>query len=300
MGGISSERDISLQSGEAIAAALERKGHTVRRRDISPDDTSALDEQEIDVVFIALHGEFGESGEVQQLCEDSGLVYTGSSPHASLLGMDKIATKRRAEAIGVPTPQWCRVEEFSDMIERANYLEGASLPCVVKPVTGGSSVGVYICETQDEREQAVRTLLGEGEEVLVEKCIRGRELTVGILDSEPLDLLEILPSEGFYDYDAKYADGTPTQYTFEHGLDAEQVAAIQADAMKVFDALGCRDLARVDFMLDEDGNHWLLEINTIPGFTSHSLVPMAAARSGIEFDDLVDRLAHMASRRLED
>ncbi len=300
MGGPSNEREVSLQSGEAIAAALERKGHTVRRRDISPSDTSALYEQNVDVVFIALHGEFGESGEVQQMCEDLGLAYTGSSPHASSLGMDKIATKRLAERVGVATPPWCRVGVSTDPAHRAERLEAVSLPCVVKPITGGSSVGVHLCATAQQRDEAIDLLLQTETDVLVERFVKGRELTVGIVGSDVLEVLEILPQTEFYDYDAKYADSTETQYTFEHGLDAAAVATLQIDALKVFHALDCRDLARVDFMLDEAGVHWMLEINTIPGFTCHSLVPMAAAKAEIPFDDLVDRLAHMATRRLEE
>ena len=300
MGGPSCERDVSLQSGEAIAAALERKGHTVRRRDISPSDTSALYEQDVDVVFIALHGEFGESGEVQQLCEDLGLAYTGSSPHASSLGMDKIATKRLAERVGVATPPWCRVGVLTDPAQRAERLDAVSLPCVVKPIAGGSSVGVYLCSTAAERDEAIAQLLQTETDILIERFIQGRELTVGIVGLDALEVLEILPQTQFYDYDAKYADSTETKYTFEHGLDEAAVATIQMDALKVFHALGCRDLSRVDFRLDEAGVHWMLEINTIPGFTSHSLVPMAAAKADISFDDLVDQLAQMASRRLED
>ena len=294
MGGPSSEREVSLLSGTAVADALQRRGHKVVRADISPADTAALDRDGIDVVFIALHGPFGESGDVQRLCEARRLRYTGSGPRASELGMDKAATKQAARRLGLPTPDWMIVEEFHSAAEVAGWLPQLGLPVVVKPVDGGSSVDVTIARTGGERAAAMDAVTDKYGRVLLERFVPGREVTVGILGERALPVLEIVPARGFYDYHAKYSDGAGTSYTFEHGLDEAVVRKAQADAMALFDALGCRHMARVDFIVDAAGAAWMLEINTIPGFTGHSLLPMAAARAGIGFDELTDRIARMA------
>jgi D-alanine-D-alanine ligase len=297
MGGPSSERDISLLSGAAVADALERRGHKVCRADINPTDTSALERPEIDVVFIALHGEFGESGEVQELCENAGLRYTGSGPRASELAMDKAATKQAVKRLGLPTPDWMIIEEFHAPAQVAKWLPELDVPVVLKPVDGGSSVDVVIARTHAQRDEALEDLLDKYGRIMLERYVKGRELTVGILGDQALPVLEILPDGEFYDYRAKYSDDAGTTYTFDHALDAAAVATLQANALATHRCLGCRDMSRVDFMLDENGVGWMLEINTIPGFTSHSLLPKAAARIGIDFDELCDRIAKMAMAR---
>jgi len=298
MGGPSSERDVSLLSGAAIADALERRGHCVTRADISPKDTSALGRSGIELVFIALHGEFGESGEVQQLCELRGLAYTGSSPQASELAMDKAAAKQLFKRAGLDTPDWCIIEDFHTPQDYRRWLaEEFGPPVVVKPVAGGSSIDITIARDEAVRDEAVDSLMDKYGRVLVEKLVTGRELTVGILGEQALPVLQVVPSREFYDYTAKYADGAGTQYLFEHGLDAPDVAAVQAAALTAHRSLDCRDLSRVDIIREDNGRLNVLEINTIPGFTSHSLVPMAAERAGIGFDELVDRIAAMAMRR---
>ncbi len=297
MGGPSSEREVSLLSGQAIADALERRGHKVCRADISPTETAALDRPEIDVVFIALHGEFGESGQVQELCENAGLRYTGSGPRASELALDKAATKQAAKRVNVPTPDWMIIEEYHEPAQVAEWLLQLDLPVVLKPIDGGSSVDIVIARTNEQRDQALEALLDKYSRVMLERYVRGRELTVGILGDQAFEVLEVLPDGDFYDYRAKYADDAGTTYTFDHGLDGETIEKLQQSALETHRVLGCRDMSRVDFLLDEDGVGWMLEINTIPGFTSHSLLPKAAERAGVGFDELCDRIARMAMAR---
>ncbi len=297
MGGPSSERDVSLLSGAAVADALMRRGHKVCRADINPTDTAALERPGIDVVFIALHGDFGESGEVQELCENASLRYTGSGPRASELAMDKAATKQAVNRLGVPTPDWMIVEEFHEPAQIAKWLPELDVPVVLKPVDGGSSVDVILARTHAQRDEALEALLDKYGRVMLERYVKGREFTVGILGDQALPVLEILPGGEFYDYRAKYSDEAGTSYTFDHGLDAAAAETLQANALATHRCLGCRDMSRVDFLLDESGVGWMLEINTIPGFTSHSLLPKAAARIGIAFDELCDRIAKMAMTR---
>jgi D-alanine-D-alanine ligase len=297
MGGPSSEKEVSLLSGQAIAAALERRGHHVVRADISEANQAALDRPGIDVVFIALHGQFGESGDVQRLCEGRHLRYTGSASRASELAMDKAATKQVARRIGLATPDWRVIEEFHTPQQVADWMDQLNVPVVLKPVNGGSSIDLVIAHTLQRRDGALDELVDKYGRCLVERYVRGKELTVGILGSQALPVLQIIPPGECYDYRAKYADDSGTLYTFDHGLGEELVRGVQADALALYNALGCRDMSRVDFLLDEQGTAWLLEINTIPGFTSHSLLPMAARQAGIDFDELVDRIAGMAMSR---
>jgi len=297
MGGPSSECEVSLLSGAAIADALERLGHRVRRADICPRDVSALDREGIDLVFIALHGAFGESGEVQALCEQRGLAYTGAGPRASRLALDKAAAKQLIRQAGLATPDWVIVEEFHSLPQARVWLSGLELPVVLKPVDGGSSVDVTIAHDAQGRDAALEALLDRYGRAFVERFVPGRELTVGILGDDALPVLEVVPAEGFYDYHAKYADDAGTRYVFDHGLPEATCRGVQDAALTAHRALGCRDLSRVDFVLDEFGTPQLLEINTIPGFTSHSLLPMAAARVGLDFDALVERIVELATSR---
>jgi len=295
MGGPSSEREVSLLSGAAIADGLSRCGHTVTRSDISPSNLAALDRPGIDVVFIALHGQFGESGDVQRLCEQRGLRYIGSPPQASELAMDKWASKAVFQAAGVTTPEGVLVTGLAGNGKRA--LESLGLPVVLKPVDGGSSVDVTIAHSAAQRDAAATSLLGTYGQFLAEQFIPGRELTVSILGEQPLPVIEIVPDGAFYDYRAKYSDDAATQYLFDHNLAPETVATLQSQALAAHKALGCRDLSRVDFILTDASQGYVLEINTIPGFTSHSLLPKAAARIGVTFDELVNTIANMAMER---
>jgi len=297
MGGPSFERDVSLMSGKNVASALEVAGHRVTRADISPTDTSALDRPGIDVVFIALHGEFGESGDVQQLCEDRGLKYIGSSPRASRLGMDKVASKQLFRRSGLSTPDWTIVENFQHPDEAKKLIEKIPLPVVVKPIDGGSSLDTVISHDESTRSSAVEDLLDTYDRCMIEKFVAGRGLTVGILGSKTLPIIEIVTPHAFYDYSAKYEDGSGTEFIFPDDLDAKTIWQIYNDAITAHEAIKARDISRVDFILDTEGVLQILEINTIPGFTTHSLVPLAASKAGIEMPALVDRIVKMAMKR---
>jgi D-alanine-D-alanine ligase len=297
MGGPSFEREVSLMSGENVSTALEAAGHRVTRSDISPTDTSALTRDGIDVVFIALHGQFGESGDVQQLCEDRELKYIGSSPRASRLGMDKVACKQLFRRSGLTTPDWVIIENFQHPDEAKKLVEKIPLPVVVKPIDGGSSVDTIISRDESTRSAAVENLLDTYDRCMIEKFVNGRELTVGILGNEPLPILEIVTPHTFYDYSAKYEDGAGTEFIFPDDLDAETTQQIYSDAITAHEAIKARDISRVDFILDTEGVLQVLEINTIPGLTTHSLVPLAASKAGIEMPSLVDRIVKMAMTR---
>ncbi len=300
MGGPSSERQVSLMSGQAVACALEQAGHQVTRADIAPNDTSALDRAGIDVVFIALHGVFGESGEVQELCEQRSLPYVGSGPRASKMAMDKAAAKQLFRVVGLTTPDWMIVEEYHDPSTVNRWLDEIPPPVVVKPVDGGSSVHVTIARDDRQRREAIEELFDLYGRAMLERFVPGREMTIGILGDQPLPALEVCCQRPFYDYPAKYEDGAGTEYVFDHGLDAQVVGRLQHDALEAHRVLNCRDLSRVDFILAADGTPHVLEINTIPGFTGHSLVPKAAAKAGCSFPELVDRLVMMAMDRRSD
>ena len=295
MGGPSSEREVSIQTGSAISDALRRLGHSVTQSDISPANLTALDREGMDLVFIALHGAFGEDGQVQAVCEERHLRYVGSPPSASSKAMDKAASKEVFRRAGIATPDWA-VVTIANMVRMHGRLEELGLPAVVKPIDGGSSVDVTIARDPAARDQAVAACVAKYGRALVERFVSGKEVTVGVLGRQVLPVIEIRPAHAFYDYEAKYTD-CGTQYIFDHGLGESVVAALGAEAMAAHDALGCRDLSRVDFIVDARGVAHLLEINTIPGFTSHSLLPMAARRAGIGFDQLVARLVEMAMRR---
>jgi D-alanine-D-alanine ligase len=294
MGGPSREHDVSILSGSAVADALERNGHAVTRMDIRPTDLSALDREGLELVFIALHGQFGESGEVQALCEQRGLPYVGSGPRASQLAIDKAASKQAFRRAGLRTPDWMIIERYHAPEVYGRWLEELPLPVVVKPVDDGSSVGVTIARTVEQRDAALDELLDDYGRALIEAFVPGRELTVGILGESALPVLEVRPKRAFYDYLAKYADEAGTEYSFELDLPEDLLAGIQHDALRAHRSLGCRHLSRVDFILDDDRDAHILEINTIPGFTAHSLLPKAAARVGMDFDRLVQRLVDLA------
>jgi len=296
MGGPSTERDVSLVSGSAVADALERLGHKVVRSDISLTNASELDRKGIDVVFIVLHGDFGESGDVQELCEQRHLRYTGSTPHASREAIDKAASKQVFMRLPLATPEWVVIEEFHTPAQIAQMLASVSGPVVVKPIDGGSSIDVTIAHDHASRDSAIAAALDKYGRVMVERFIDGREFTVGVLGEKALPVLEIRPASGFYDYTAKYTD-CGTRYVFDHGLSEKVVRAMQAAALAAHRSLGCRDMSRVDFILDQSMTPYILEINTIPGFTGHSLLPMAAARAGITFDQLVSSIVDMAMSR---
>jgi len=296
MGGPSKERDVSFMSGRAVADALIRSGHQVITSDISPENASVLDRDNIDVVFITLHGEFGEDGQVQSICQQKGLAYIGSDLRSSRLAMDKDASKRIFRQAGLPTPEWVVVNRSMTAQHRKGLISSIPLPSVIKPVGGGSSVDVFIVQSQRERSDAVEKLLNEYSKAMVEEFIAGREMTVGILAERALPIIEIRPARPFYDKTAKYEDDA-TEFIFDLNLPDEVYCYLQDISLKAHNALGCRDFSRVDFILSSYAEPYLLEVNTIPGFTSHSLLPKAAAADGISFEELCNQIVALAWKR---
>jgi D-alanine-D-alanine ligase len=287
-GGPSAEREVSLQSGAAIATALRRGGHEVHESDIGPDNLTALDHP-ADVVFPALHGTFGEDGTLQAIMEERHIRFVGSGAQASRLAMNKVDAKVAVAAAGIDTPAY-EVLTAQNVADRAPRI---AIPAIVKPVSEGSSVLTTIVREPRKLLPAIEPVIERYGEALVETLIVGDELTVGILGSQALPPICVRPKREFYDYTAKYA-ADDTEYLFDAGHPAALLRAVQSASLAAFKLLGCRHLGRVDWMVDRTGRLWFLEVNTLPGFTSHSLVPKAAAKIGVSFDELVDLLAHMA------
>ncbi len=291
-GGPSAEREVSLVSGKAVIEGLKGMGHEVFGSDVSPTDLSGLDHA-CDVIFPVLHGEFGESGELQEILERRGLPFVGSGSKASRLGMDKVATKRAWEAAGLPTPAYRVVEAGQKLPE----IPGS---CVVKAISSGSSIDVFVCkaaaEAPAEARAALQHVLTRHGKALVEQFIEGIELTVGLVEEHPLAPIRIVPKRGFFDFDAKYK-ANDTEHRFDTGLPTGVVEQCRELARKANAVVGARDLARIDIMLDRQNAPYLLEINTMPGFTPKSLLPEAAAHAGVNFGALVDRLARRAYQR---
>lgn len=281
-GGPSEEREISLLSGHAVADACRDLGHEVTVSDISKDDLFAL-EQEFDLVFPVLHGEFGEDGQLQRILEDRGISFVGSGPQASETAFDKGKAKRAFVAAGVPTP------DFLITTEPIEKMPNGSRFCC-KPACQGSSFGIEFANSLLEVNSAITRIVQQyGGDVVVEEFIAGRELTVGILGDIALPIVEIEVQAEFYDFKAKY-QSKDTKYLCPAELTSECMGKIRALALTAFERLGCRDFGRVDLILSETNEPYFLEINTIPGFTEQSLLPMAAEQAGISFNQLVDRL----------
>src|SRR3954454_1417134 len=290
-GGPSAESEVSLISGRAVIDGLKQAGHEVFPSDVSPTDLSGLDHP-ADVIFPVLHGEFGESGELQEIMEGRGLKFVGSGSKASRLGMDKVATKQAWEKAGLPTPPYRVITSLDEKIPEE--------PCVVKAIASGSSIDVFVCKGSAEgpvsAHDAVATVLKKHKRVLVEKFISGPELTVGLLEEKPLAPIRIVPKREFFDYEAKYKS-SDTEHRFDTGLPSNVIEKCRELARKANEVVGARDLARVVIMLDARHNPYLLEINTLPGFTPKSLLPEAAKHAGVEFGQLVDRLVKRAAAR---
>jgi D-alanine-D-alanine ligase len=289
-GGPSAEREVSLVSGKAVIEGLKSAGHEVFGSDVSPTDLSGLDHP-ADVIFPVLHGQFGESGELQEILEQRKLAFVGSGSQASRLGMDKIITKQAWEEAGLPTPPWRRLDS-----SHPRALEEVGAPCVVKAISSGSSIDVFVCKTIDEAKTACDKIMANHDAALIEKFIQGPELTVGLLEEKPLAPIRIVPKRGFFDFEAKYK-AADTEHRFDTGLPADVVEQCRELARKANEVVGARDLARIDIMLDDQRHPYLLEINTLPGFTPKSLLPEAAKHAGIDFGPLVDRLVHRAQQR---
>lgn len=287
-GGPGAEREVSLQGGQAVFEALTRLGHAAVLEDIGPDNLTALDIP-ADFVFLVLHGEFGEDGTVQRELDARGRRYSGSGAAASSLAMNKLAAKRHCERHGIPTPPYVHV-----LADRPTDLKGVPLPAVVKPVASGSSVDTSIARVPARLTEAVEAVAAKYGEALVEGYIAGPELTVGVLGDQALPVCEIRTKREFYDYQAKYLDDD-TEYRFELDLPRALLGRVQDLSRKVHGTMGCRAFSRVDWMVDGDTMEpYFLEVNTIPGFTNHSLVPKAAARIGLSFDQLCQRIIELS------
>jgi D-alanine-D-alanine ligase len=291
-GGPSSEREVSLVSGRAVIEGLRSMGHDVFGSDVSPADLSGLDHP-ADVIFPVLHGQCGENGELQEILEARNVPFVGSGSAASRLGMNKVATKQAWERAGLPTPAY-------RIIRRGEPIPEMPGSCVVKTVDGGSSIDVYVCKAPAElpaqANQAVEQVLSRHPVALVEQFIDGPELTVGLLEEQSLAPIRIIAKREFFDYEAKYK-ASDTEHRFDTGLPRETIEKCRELAARANAVVGARDLARIDVMLDGANNPYLLEINTLPGFTPKSLLPEAAKHAGIEFGPLVDRLVRRAVQR---
>ncbi len=290
MGGLSAEREVSLNSGAAVLAALQSRGVDAHAVDADERLVETLSEGGYGKVFNILHGGVGEDGTVQGLLELLGLPYTGSGVLASALGMDKLRSKQLWLGADLPTPAYVMLSCEADLQRAVDEL---GLPLMVKPAREGSSIGMSKVEQADELESAWREAMKYDSEVLAEQWVHGGEYTVAILNGEALPVIRLETDNVFYDYQAKY-QADDTRYLCPCGLSEEQERAMQALALRAFEAIGCRGWGRVDVMRDSDGSNWLLEVNTNPGMTDHSLVPMAARAAGIDFDELVLRILERA------
>ncbi|HET8655759.1 MAG TPA: D-alanine--D-alanine ligase [Longimicrobiaceae bacterium] len=325
-GGTSSERDVSIASGAQVVKALKQAGHQVVAVDtahgalgpaeerrlltsgvapappseeelslLSADAASALaatpELREVDAVFLALHGGSGEDGTLQALLDLAGVPYTGSGLLGSAVAMDKDVAKRLFRAAGVPTPDWRMAPAPVEEVERE-----IGFPCVVKPSKQGSTVGLTVVKRREDYEAAVREAFRFDDEVMIERFVPGRELTVGILADAALAVGEIIPKNEIFDYESKYQEGGAKEI-FPADLTPEQTRRVQELGLKAHRALKLKDYSRIDFRLDDRGDFWCLEANTLPGMTSASLLPKSAAAVGIGFPELCERICRMAVER---
>ena len=291
MGGYSSEREISLKSGKGIFEALQGSGCHVSAIDITSHDPEEILKQiknaKINVAFIALHGALGEDGVIQEILQKAGLPYTGSSAQASRLALNKILTQKRLQENGISVPdfQILRKGQSTEKIKK--------FPVVVKPSSQGSSIGITLVEKAGDLKAALEEAFKYDEEALLESYIEGRELTIGILDKKALPVIEIRPKHKFFDFTAKYQSGL-TDYIIPAEIPPQAAGQVQEMALKAHLVLGCADMSRVDVMLDKNNRAFVLEINTIPGFTPTSLLPKAARAAGIDFQGLCLKLVELA------
>ncbi|TBR44735.1 D-alanine--D-alanine ligase [Marinomonas agarivorans] len=292
-GGRSAERPVSLESGKLIARSLEEKGYRVIDIDLygenaDQDPIKQLQAIEFDMAFIALHGGEGEDGRVQALLELMEKPYTGSSPLACGFAMDKVLTKKYWQGIGLPTPEYLA---FSGQIDIDKIEATLPYPVIVKPACEGSTFGITKANNRTELNASLAKALSFDSDILVERFINGPEYTITIIGESAYPVIGLKPSSDheLYDYEAKYI-ADDTEYLLPSGLTAEEEKYVQKISLEAYLALGCKGWGRVDVMRDKQGEFWLLEVNTAPGMTSHSLVPMSAAHAGISYTDLVDHL----------
>ncbi len=294
LGGTSSEKDVSINTGLSVAEALGNK-FNVNIINLG-DDLSSLPEKlfDTDIVFNALHGGIGENGVLQSFFDLHNVKYTGSGAKASKLAMDKHLTKVLAKSETIPTPNWIYVRGDNEKLHLFNDKSPKfDLPYVVKPSEEGSTMGLSIVKNKNDLRLAIQFASEFSNKIMVEEFISGRELTVGILGNKPLPIVEIIPKHDFYDYECKYSEGMST-YVVPAQLPNSLARKIQKDALKIYHALDCKNYARVDFRLNENNEHFLLEVNTLPGLTSTSLLPKAAKVAGLSFPSLIEIIINLA------
>lgn len=290
MGGPSAEREVSLKTGKAVLSALQRQNVMARGMDADKSTLRILEDEKFERVFIALHGRWGEDGVIQGALEMLDIRYTGSGVLGSALAMDKLRSKYLWSATGIPTPEYVVLASGTDPDEVVGKI---GLPVFVKPVREGSSLGISKAKTSAELKAAWEMAAKYDDQVIAERFIDGAEITCGILGDQALPLIRIETDREFYDYEAKYILDT-TRYLCPCGLPSGQELELQSLARRAFTILGCSGWGRVDFMLDNSGKPYALEVNTVPGMTDHSLVPKAAKHAGINFDELVLRILETA------
>jgi D-alanine-D-alanine ligase len=292
-GWTNAERQVSLQSGKMIADAIAEAGLDAVTVDITPQNMSILDDDTIDIFYLALHGRFVEDGRLQEILQQKNLCYVGSDSKASKLAFDKVDCKKKFRKSQIKTPLDIRYDQTIPHKDVIAKLEKLGENFVVKPITQGSSVGVKIVNNPHDAIHAAKEILAEYGDCMIEEFIKGREITVGILNGQTLPVIEIKSKTAFYDYYAKYTDDK-TEYLFDTINEEKVLANINRAARDCFNTLNCRHMARVDMILTDDNTPYVLEINTLPGFTSHSLLPMAANKAGISNSQLCVRIIKTA------
>lgn len=321
VGGASPERAVSKDTSRSIYETLIKLGHEVHLIDpaygknqpkekekyFSKEEFSNVTEQnylsafnlsvfdDVDLVFIGLHGNYGEDGTVQSILEMKGIKYTGSDSVSSVIAMDKVLSKIIFDKEKIPTPDWfsLKANNFDLQQIKEKLSSGIGYPIVVKPNDQGSTVGLTICRSESELKNAIENAFKFSDLILLEKYIEGRELTVAILNNEALPVLEIKPKSGFYDYESKYTAGK-SEYIVPAEIPDDVSERMKQDALKSFKTLRCSVYGRVDFRLDENNNYFVLEVNTLPGMTSLSLVPKMANAVGISFDELIEKIIELS------
>ncbi len=283
MGGSSAERNVSIKTGRAVIKACDELGHKAIPIEFYDDYQSTLTRlKESDIVFNALHGTTGEDGTIQLWLEENNISFTGSDSHSSRLCMDKVKSKKIVKDHNYLTPNWL-------LLNKENELNQFDFPCIVKPNAQGSTFGLSMVEHNDAIQNAINLAFKYDNEVLIEDYIHGREITVGILDGNPLPIVEIIPEHSLYDYECKYSPGM-SKYVCPAKLDKPLENIIKKDSLDIFNVLNCYGYGRLDYILDDEGRYYFLELNTLPGMTSTSLLPIAAKKQGIMFKELINTI----------
>ena len=290
MGGISKEREISLKTGSAISTSLRRLNYEVIDVDVGKDIVTKLESVKPDIAIVALHGQYGEDGCIQGLLEIMNIPYSGSGVLGSSVGMDKSVCKMVAGDLGLTLPKNIVYKKGDS---KNNLKVDFGYPVVVKPSREGSTINVSIIHKESELESAVDVAFKSDNKILIEEYIKGVEVTVGVVNGKALTVLEVVPESGFYDFESKYTKGK-TEYIVPARIDENVAKQIQNDALKIYNAVDCSGIARIDFIVADNNKNYFLEINTMPGMTELSLVPKAANHDGVTFDQLVEELVNSA------